>query len=132
MTANKAPRQSDRAFGITFAVVFSIITAVTQFFFDSHQMVTPSLAVAFLALALMAPGVLMPLNRLWAAFAERLGRVNNFLLLALFFFLLIFPLGFIIRLFGRDFMCRRQDSSATTYWTPVKRHTNADTLQDMF
>ncbi len=126
------PRQSDRAFGITFAVVFAIITAVTWLVFDARPVWPPAVAAVFLVLALAVPWILMPLNRLWAAFALRLGRVNNFLLLSLFFFLFIFPLGFMIRLFGRDFMCRRLDSSATTYWTPVKRQTDADTLQDMF
>ncbi len=125
-------KQSDRAFGITFAVVFTIITAVSWGFFETRQTWTIVAAAAFLGIALAAPWILLPLNRLWAAFAFQLGRFNNFLLLSLFFFLFIFSAGIIIRLFGRDFMCRKLDPDAESYWTPVTRKTNAETLQDMF
>ncbi|MDH5749717.1 MAG: SxtJ family membrane protein [Rhodospirillales bacterium] len=127
-----AHRQSDRAFGFTFAVVFTIITVVSWGVFETRQIWTVVAACLFLGIALSAPWILLPLNRLWEAFASRLGRFNNFLLLSLFFFLFIFPTGLIIRLLGHDFMCRKLDPSADTYWTPVTRKTNGDTLQDMF
>jgi nitrate reductase gamma subunit len=125
-------KQSDRAFGITFAVVFTIITAVSWGFFETRQIWTVAVALLFLGIALTVPWILLPLNRLWAAFAFRLGRVNNFLLLSLFFFLFICTTGLIIRLFGRDFMHRKLDPTAESYWTPTTRKTNAETLQDMF
>ena len=76
--------------------------------------------------------MLLPLNRLWAVFAHRLGHVNNYLLLGLFFYVFIVPAGLILRLLGRDPMCRGFDAKAPTYWTPVTRRTDAETLRDMF
>lgn len=125
-------RLSDRAFGLTFAALFAFFTAVSWGLFDTRQSWTIVVAAIFLTLALASPGILLPLNRLWGVFADRLGRFNNFVLLSLFFFLFIFPTGLIIRLLGRDFMCRRFDPKAATYWEPVSRRTDADTLQDMF
>ena len=63
---------------------------------------------------------------------HRLGHVNNYLLLGLFFCVFIVPAGLVLRLLGRDPMCRGFDAKAPTYWTPVTRRTDAETLRDMF
>ena len=86
----------------------------------------------FLALALLVPGVLMPLNRLWGVVAGRIHRVVNFTLLASFFYLLILPFGLVMRLFGRDAMRRARGPQTASYWQPVTRHTDETTLPDMF
>ena len=127
-----AIRQSDRAFGLTFAALFAIIGLVGWLVFDARLTWAPVVSSVFLLVALAAPGILLPLNRLWARFAHRLGLFNNALLLGLFFFLFILPLGLIIRLFGKDPMVRTFDGEAETYWTPVGRQCDRETLADMF
>ncbi len=128
----KAVRQSDRAFGLTFAVVFAVISAVGWLVFDAVAYWAWALSAFFLLIALSAPGALMPLNRLWAGFAHRLGQASNYLLLGLFFYLLVLPFGLIIRLFGRDPMDRKLDPKADSYWSPITRRSEADTFRDMF
>ena len=86
----------------------------------------------FLALALVLPGALLPLNRLWGLLTARIHRVVNFTLLALFFYLLILPFGLVMRLFGRDAMNRVRAPETASYWHPVTRHTDETTLSDMF
>lgn len=125
-------RQSDRAFGLTMAAVFAIITAVSWLGFESRQLWTPSIAAGFLVTSVAVPWLLLPLNRLWAAFAHRLGKINNFILLSVFFYLFVLPMALILRLVGHDPMRRQRDSTATTYWTPVTRRTDSETLRDMF
>ncbi|MAF94201.1 MAG: hypothetical protein CMM60_00315 [Rhodospirillaceae bacterium] len=126
------PKLSDRQFGLMFAAVFSVIAVVGWFFFAVILESALIAAGGFTAVALALPGVLLPFNRLWGLFAERLGRVMNFLLLGLFFYLFLLPIGFIIRLSGRDPMHRNPDPKAKTYWTPVTRHSDEDTFRDMF
>ena len=82
--------------------------------------------------ALVLPGALLPLNRLWGVLAGRIHRVVNFTLLASFFYLFVMPFGLVMRLFGRDAMHRKPAPDAKTYWTPVTRHTDETTLPDMF
>jgi hypothetical protein len=123
---------SDRKFGLMFAAVFSVIAVVGWFFFDVILEWALIVAVGFTVVALALPGVLLPFNRLWGVFAERLGRVMNFLLLGLFFYLFLLPIGFIIRLSGRDPMHRNLDPKAKTYFSPVTRHSDEDTFRDMF
>ena len=125
-------RQSDRAFGLTFAAVFAIIGLIGWLVFDARLIWAPVAASVFLLVALAAPGSLLPLNRLWAHIAHRVGLFSNALLLGLFFFLFVLPLGLIIRLFGKDPMVRAIDAEAETYWTPVGRQCDRETLTDMF
>ena len=126
------PRLSDRKFGLIFAAIFAIFTTVGWFGFDvilSWAMVSSG---AFLTLALIVPGLLMPLNRLWGLLTGRIHRVVNFTLLAVFFYLLVLPFGLVMRLFGRDAMDRAPGPKAASYWRPVTRHTDETTLPDMF
>jgi hypothetical protein len=125
-------RQSDRAFGLTFAAVFAIIGLVGWLVFEARLIWAPVAASVFLLVALAAPGILLPLNRLWARIAHRVGLFSNALLLGSFFFLFVLPLGLIIRLFGKDPMVRTIDAEAETYWTPVGRQCDRETLTDMF
>ena len=125
-------RQSERAFGMMFAAVFAVIALVGGLVFDARLYWVMAAAGLFLVTALAAPWVLLPLNRLWAVFAHRLGRLNNYVVLGLFFYVFIVPAGLILRLLGRDPMSRAFDAKAPTYWTPVTRRTDAETLRDMF
>jgi hypothetical protein len=124
--------QSDRAFGLMFAGVFAAIAAVGWLVFDVVLVWAAALAAAFLATALLVPGVLLPLNRLWNLFAHRLGRLSNAVLLGLFFFLFVLPMGLLLRLLGRDPMKRSLRSEEITYWTSVTRHASEETFRDLF
>ena len=125
-------RQIDRAFGLTFAAVFAIIGLIGWLVFEARLLWAPVAASVFLLVALAAPGILLPLNRLWARIAHRVGLFSNALLLGSFFFLFVLPLGLIVRLFGKDPMVRTIDAEAETYWTPVGRQCDRETLTDMF
>ena len=49
-----------------------------------------------------------------------IGFAVSFVLLAVFYFLLLTPLGFVFRLIGRDPLCRKFDANAKSYW--LSRH----------
>ena len=126
------PRLSDRAFGLTFTIVFILIAAIGWLVFDYIIRWALGFAVGLVFLTLVAPGVLLPFNRLWGVFAHKLGALNNTVLLGLFFFLLMLPMGGIIRLIGKDPMTRKKRKCAISYWTPIARHAEPDTFSDMF
>ena len=68
-----------------------------------------------LLLAAAAPGLLAAPHRGWLAFARVLGRINSAVFLFLTFFLVLTPLGFVLRLFGRDELRRRGPAPASTW-----------------
>ena len=45
-----------------------------------------------------------------------IGFVVSLILLSVFYFLLLAPLGLIFRLIGRDPLCRKLDPNAKSYW----------------
>ena len=126
------PRLSDRTFGLVFASIFAIFSGIGWFFFNEILRWAFIASGLFGLFALVLPGALLPLNRLWGVLTGRIHRVVNFLLLASFFYLLVLPFGLVMRLVGRDAMQLKTDRQAKTYWTPVTRHTDEDTLPDMF
>ena len=60
------------------------------------------------------------------------SQLNNYVILGLFLYLFVFPMGLIVRLLGRDPMQRTFEPQATSYWTPVERHATTATFRDMF
>lgn len=73
-------------------------------------------AVCMGALALWAPRRLTPLSKAWMGLGMLMGRVVNPLVFGLMFFALITPVGWVMRLRGRDALRLRLDSSASSYW----------------
>ena len=69
-----------------------------------------------LLVTLVAPGLLTPFNRAWMRLAELMHRIVSPLVLGLMFFGLLAPVGWVMRMAGRDVLRRRFDSAARTYW----------------
>ncbi len=65
--------------------------------------------------ALILPKSLFPLYRAWMAIGKVLGWINSRIILGLIFYLMILPIGLVMRLFGRDPMRRRLDKGALSY-----------------
>ncbi|TAN54872.1 MAG: hypothetical protein EPN20_21025 [Magnetospirillum sp.] len=127
-----AVRQTNRAFGLTFAGVFTVIALIGWAVFDTLPRWALVTAAVFLVIALALPVLLLPLNRLWEKLAGGLGHLNNHLILGLFFYGFVTPMGLLMRLLGKDPMCRRPDRAAGSYLVPVGRKASAETYRDLF
>jgi hypothetical protein len=125
-------RQDDRRFGFTFAGVFACI-AVIGWWVSGSLLVWAVLAGGgFAGLAIVAPGALMPLHRLWGWLAPHIASVTNAMMIGLVFYLFISPLGMFMRLFGRDALCREIDRTSGSYWSPVQKHADDESFRDQF
>ena len=127
-----AVRQTNRAFGLTFAGVFTAIALIGWLAFDVALRWAVTAAAVFLVIALVLPVVLLPLNRLWEKLAGGLGHLNNHLILGLFFYGFVTPTGMLMRLLAKDPMCRTPDRGADSYLVPVGRKAGAETYRDLF
>jgi len=74
-------------------------------------------AGVFLAAGFTAPGLLGPLYWAWMKFAFALGWFNTRLFLGIIFYLIITPVGLVMRLFRNDTLRLKFDRSASSYWT---------------
>ena len=59
---------------------------------------------------------LAPLNRAWMKLGELLGRIVSPIVLGAIYFGVFMPVGVVMRLFGRDALCRSFDTAARSYW----------------
>ena len=69
-----------------------------------------------MALGVLWPRALKYVYIAWMAFAFTLGFVMSNVILTLFFFLLVTPIGLVARLFQKDFLARKLDKQAASYW----------------
>jgi hypothetical protein len=109
-------------FALLWLVVFGGMDAVAW-----HHAGPAPAAWLFGAAAVLAPllGCLsvraLRLVYLAAAYATfPIGLVVSFVILLAVFYLVVTPLGLLLRLLGHDAMKRRFDRDASTYWSPRK------------
>ncbi|HMK35124.1 MAG TPA: SxtJ family membrane protein [Desulfomonilaceae bacterium] len=61
------------------------------------------------------------LYKLWVTLSIILGYFVSRILLTIIFFIVITPMGLIMRILGKDPMDRKLDPNAATYWSPKER-----------
>ena len=111
-----------RRFGFTVAIPLALLAAVG--IWRGHAIlpaVLGGLAVVLAGLALLAPGLLGPVHKVWMRGAHALGWFNTRVLLSLVYFLIMTPTGVVMRLMGRDPLDRRL-SDRPSNWVERKRH----------
>jgi hypothetical protein len=57
------------------------------------------------------------------------GWLTSFILLAIFYYLILMPVGMVFRLTGRDILKRKYDAKANSYWI---EHRRTDTTERYF
>lgn len=114
--AQTVKKSSDRFFGLTFFVVFLIIALLPLLWQGSIRPIALGIALAFLAVSLVVPAWLAPLNRLWLKFGALLHSITSPIILGVMFFLVITPVGFLMRLAGKDLLRMKFDRDCASYW----------------
>lgn len=108
---------SDRSFGFVFAGVFTIITLVKLWRgWSDWGYLWLGLAVAFAVAAAAAPSILAPLNRIWLKIGLALHKVMTPLIMGLLFFLVVTPIGLIMRATGKDILRLKRSPEEKSYW----------------
>jgi hypothetical protein len=109
---------SDRSFGLVFAAFFALVGLLPLLLGRSPRIWALGAAGVFLVAALVFPSVLAPLNRLWLKLGLLLHRIVSPIALGIMFFLVITPMGLVMRAMGKDFLRLRLDPAAESYWIP--------------
>ncbi len=74
----------------------------------------------FIFCSIVCPRVLGPVERLWMAFAEKLGWVMTRVVLFVVFYAAITPLGFLVRVFKKGDFKVGFEKERKSYWEPVR------------
>ena len=106
---------SNRSFGIVFFVVFLIIATFPLINGDEFRLWSLTISVVFLFLGLINSKILNPLNKLWFKFGIFLGKIVSPLVMGIIFFLVVTPIGLLMRLLNKDLLNLKFNNN-NTYW----------------
>jgi hypothetical protein len=102
--------------GGMFALIFGLIFPWLGDKTSTTWPIWPFIVMAvFWAVAIIAPQILRPVNDIWIKIGNVLGFINSRIILSIMFFLLIFPIGLVLKVFGKDSMNRKLDKNTDTY-----------------
>ena len=106
---------SNRSFGIVFFVVFLIIATYPLINGGELRLWSLIISIVFLFLGLVNSKILNPLNKLWFKFGIFLGKIISPLVMGIIFFLVVTPIGLIMRLLNKDLLNLKFNNN-NTYW----------------
>ena len=107
---------SDRSFGLVFAGFFALVGGLSVYSGGDRWPLWFALAAAFAGIAMAAPRTLAPLNWLWAKLGLLLHRIVSPVVLGLIFYACILPIGWLMRMSGKDPLRLRLEPGAQSYW----------------
>lgn len=110
--------QEGRKFGLSVGIAFLAIGGIL-WFWRGHVTVPAvfaALGIPLLLAGIVIPGKLGPVYRAWMGFALLLSKITTPIFMGITFFLVIGPVGLIMRMLGRNPMVRKPDGGS--YWVP--------------
>ena len=106
---------SNRSFGIVFFIVFLLVALYPLLKDNDLRIWSLVISFIFLILGLINSKILTPLNRLWFKFGLLLGRFISPLIMGIIFFIVVTPIGIIMRLLKKDLLNLKYNKKET-YW----------------
>ena len=106
---------SNRSFGIVFFVVFLLIAIYPLLNHGDIRLWSLLLSLIFLILGLVNSNILTPLNKIWFRFGIFLGKIISPLIMGLIFFLVVTPIGLIMRTLKKDILALKYGEQKS-YW----------------
>ena len=121
---------SNRNFGLVFFFIFLVVSIWPLTHNESPRIWSAIISLAFLILVLTRSKLLTPLNRLWAKFGIILGSIIAPIVMGVVFFLVITPIGLVMKIIGKDLLSIKYDKKKETYW--IKRDKPTSTMKQQF
>lgn len=110
-----------RKFGLLVGGVFVVLGLL---FLWRHPARSPYFLVPgglLMTCGTLLPRALKQIYLAWMSVAFVLGFIVSHVILALFFFLVLTPIGLVARLAGKDFLSLKLDRQAASYWIRHER-----------
>ena len=121
---------SERSFALVFAAVFLIISLYPLRYGEDIRIWAFLIVIILLFVGILFPKLLVVPNKLWFKFGMILGAVIAPIVMSLVYFFTVFPIGIIMRLFGKDLLSLKINKSKKSYW--IKRKEPVKTMKNQF
>ena len=130
MKKNLVKISSNRSFGFLFFVVFIAISLWPLKSQEDLRLWALILSLIFLVLGILNSKFLNPLNKLWYKFGIFLGSIVSPIVMGVIFFMVVTPIGLIMRFLGKDLLRVNKNKIASTYW--INREKQKTTMKKQF
>ena len=123
-------QSSNKSFGLLFFVIFLIIGLWPLKNGENLNFYFITASLIFLILGLINSKLLSPLNKSWIKLGEILGIIIAPIVMALVYFVILTPVSFIVRIFGKDLLNLKLLKEKETYW--IKRKKTLGSMKKQF
>ena len=106
---------SNRSFGIVFFIVFFLIATYPLLSEGDLRLWSLFISIIFLILGILNSKILSPLNKIWFKFGIFLGKIVSPLVMGLIFFVVVTPIGILMRFLNKDLLNLKFNKNST-YW----------------
>ena len=121
---------SEKNFGIIFSFILFAI-GIYQYYFHQNIIIWLFVfSIVLLVLAIFFSYLLKWPNFLWFKLGIFLGKIVSPIVMLFIFYATVTPIGFIMRLLGKDLLNLKIDKSRKSYW--IKRKQNIESMKNQF
>ena len=121
--------ENNKSFGILFFIVFLLIAIWPVIDSGSIRFWSAAISLIFLILGILNSTILTPLKKGWIKLGEILGKVIAPIIMGFVYFVIITPIGLLMRLLGKDLLNIKYNKNKS-YW--IKRTKNINTMKRQF
>ena len=120
---------SNRNFGIVFSIVFLIVSLWPLLSQNDIRIWSLIISGIFFVLGIINSKLLLPLNNIWFKFGLLLGNFIAPIVMGIIYFMVVTPIGLIMRLLGKDLLNLKK-SNKETYW--IEKDNSNSNLKNQF
>lgn len=115
-----------RIFGFIWALIFTFVA------YKFSELLFGCAALGLVVVSLFCPQLFLKLKiyQGWIKLGNILGKINGFLISSILFFFVFVPMGLCLRLFKKDLLNKKLDSSADSYY--IDRKLQPDSMKNQF
>jgi hypothetical protein len=112
----KSDKKELKKFGITIGGTLLLISIFLFIYEKPSASYFMGGGFLFQAVAQIFPQLFLPLQKIWMAFAVVMGFVMTRVILSILFYIVIAPINFLSKLFGKDFLDLKIEKERDSYW----------------
>ena len=116
MNKEKIKMSSNKSFGIVFFVFFLILSLYPLLNKEKLNLLFLIFSITFLILGILNSKIFTPLNKVWFKFGIILGKIISPIIMGIIFFLVVTPIGLIMKTLGKDLLKLKYNKKDSTYW----------------
>lgn len=129
---NLTEKVEARKFGFIVGFIFIILGLLSAFKNKGINLSLIIPASILFLLALIVPGFLVPVQKVWLRLGTILCRINSFLILSIIFYCVVTPIGLIRRIFSKDSEKFAFKTAKDSYWLKRVQRNYIEDMKRMF